>query len=135
MIKGNFIVCSSKGPFWIKICHDIYLFISRIPTPATAGLARINAKEREKKERKCRRAEKERDRGTEGETSHPTPSSWLALRGRRTEWKTEERKREKHGADPQPIYPGPFGRFLRPAGITMWASSFNPPCLQKGGVQ
>ena len=36
----------------------IYLFIKQDQNPATTGLARINAKEREKKDRKGRRAKK-----------------------------------------------------------------------------
>ena len=36
----------------------VYIFIWRIPTPATAGLGHINAKERDTKEKQGRRAKK-----------------------------------------------------------------------------
>ena len=41
----------------ISACN-IYLFIRQIPNPSTAASARINDKEREKKERSVRRAKK-----------------------------------------------------------------------------
>ena len=31
-----------------------------------------------------------------------------------------KQKKKKQGADPQPIYPGPFGYLLQPTGIIQW---------------
>ena len=67
-----------------KITFDIYFnvvinnkqfyllyIIIREPSPATAGSARINAKEREAGKTSEQSEEKEKGRGTKGETSHP----------------------------------------------------------------
>ena len=52
--------------------NNIYvLYYNR--NPATAGLTRINTKERQKKKAQVRRAKrKERDQGTKSETLHPS---------------------------------------------------------------
>ena len=75
----------------------IYLFIRRIPNPATAGLARINAKERE-----ARRAKKRK--GIEAQrVKLPTPSREIdALIGD----DGQKERKKKQGAGPQSSYPG-----------------------------
>ena len=40
--------------------------------------------------------EKERGRGTEGETLYPSPGNWCPKRGKRTEWKTEKEHKERN---------------------------------------
>ena len=53
--------------------------------------------------------EEERDRGTEGGTSYLD------------ELMGEDEQKKQGGSGPQPSYPGPFGRLLRPAWIMRWA--------------
>ena len=64
----------------------------RHPDPVTEGLARINAKEREK----------EKERGTEGETPNPIPCNRCANSGWRAERKTEENKNKNREQAPNP---------------------------------
>ena len=82
----------------------------RIPTPAISGLARINAKEKDMKDRE----------GIETEAKSPTPIQAIEeLIGDEEQNENQKKKEEKmkQGTGPQPSYPGPFGRLLRSAGI------------------
>ena len=79
---------------------------------------RINARGREKKERKVRRAKKRK--GIEARrVKRPTPSRVIdALIGDEEQNRKQKRtKGKKQGAGPQPSYPGPLRRFLRHAEI------------------
>ena len=76
-----------------------YLFGNYLNT-ATTGLARVNAKEREKKERKGRRAKKRKGIETQDETPNPIPGNWWSHRGWRAERKTEENKKKETGIRP-----------------------------------
>ena len=85
------------------------------PSLATARSARVNAKERDKKERRGRRV-KER-KGNEAQREKPsTPTRAIdALSG--DEEQNEQQKKKKKETERGPSYPGLFGR-LTPAGVT-----------------
>ena len=71
--------------------------------PATAGSARINAKERDGEERKVRRVKK-RKRIEAQRAKHPTPSRTIdALIG--DEEQNGKQEKKKKGASSQPSYP------------------------------
>ena len=90
-IKGLFIVLYLRS-------LTIITFIIREATPATAELARINAKERQ-----GRRAKKRK--GIEAQRAKPpTPTRAIDVLIR-----DDEQKKKKQGAAPQSSYPGPFG--------------------------
>ena len=72
----------------------IYL-LYRDLSPTAAGLAYINAKEREKGMTSEKSEEKEWDQGTERETPNPISGNWYAHRGGRAEQKTEENKKKR----------------------------------------
>ena len=74
------------------------------------GLARINAKEREKKEGQMRILKKRK--GIKEQRVKPATPAWAtdAPRG-------EKEQSLKQGVDPQPGSPGPFGCLLRPVWI------------------
>ena len=76
----------------------IYLFIREIPNPATARSVRVNAKEREKKERKVRRAKKRK--GIEAQRAKLSISTRTtdALTG--NEEKNEKEKKETGSGSP-----------------------------------
>ena len=96
------------------------LFIRRIPTPATEGLVRINAKERNEKERQGRRAKKKKGIGAQ-RVKHLTPTRAIdALIGE------EKQKKKNRDLAPQPSCPEHSGHLLQPAGITQLPYSFNP---------
>ena len=59
--------------------------------------------------------EKERNRGTEGETSTPTDDALIGDEDQNG--KQKKTKIQKQGTGPQPSYRGPFNRLLRRAGI------------------
>ena len=83
---------------WIYI---YYFFIRRIPTSPIAGLARINAEERDEGKTREKSEGKERDRGTEGETPNSFPANWCAHKGWKTGLKTEKKKETGTGPPTQ----------------------------------
>ena len=91
-------------------------FIRRIPYPATAGSARSNAKKERTKKKQI---------GAEGEPSTPTQAIDARMGEEEKNRKQGRTKRNRERAPAQ--LPGPFGRFLRPAGIMRWAYSETPP--------
>ena len=66
-----------------------------------------------------------KEKGRKGQRAKPPTSTWAIERthwGRRTERKTEERRKgKKQRASPQPNYPGSFGCLLRATWILRWA--------------
>ena len=87
-------------------------------------LLRAGGQQRQEKRQEGKNEEKQVL--AEGEAFHFNPGKWCSYGGTRTEQKTERRtKRKKQGAGPQPNYPEPFGRLLRPVWITQWFCSIN----------
>ena len=93
----------------------IYLFIKRIPTPATPELARISARERGKKERHGKETKK--SKGIEPQRGKP-PTPSRAIDALKVDEEQNEKEKKGTGSSPQPCYPGPSGRLLRPPMIT-----------------
>ena len=93
-----------------RVGTNIFIYLLRYNLNLyTAGSARINAKESEKKERQVRR-EKKRN-GTEARRAKPSTPSQAHKRDEEQNGKQKKNKK-KQGVSPQPSYPGPFGRLL-----------------------
>ena len=84
---------------------------------ATAGSAHINAKERDKNERKVRRVKKRKWIEAQ-RVKHPTSSRATdALIGDEEQNGKQQKEKEKQGVGPQTSNPGPFSHLLRHTGI------------------
>ena len=88
----------------------------REPTPDTVGSERVNAKERNKKERRGRRAKERKGIGAQ-RAKPPTPTRVNdALIGDKEQKEKQKNKKKETGRGPQPSYPGPLGRSYDPQG-------------------
>ena len=111
----------------------IYLFITNIHRSCHSGVdthqrlgKRAEGKTSERSE------EKERDRGTEGETPNPIPGNWCAHRGGIAERKKEENEKKETGKGSPTHLPCTFSRLLRQAGIIRWAQGCQVSFLKIG---
>ena len=97
----------------------IYL-IRKIPNTTTAGSARINAEEREKKERQVRKAKENEIKGLPTTTPAIDELIW-------DEEQKGKQKKEETRSGTSTQLPSTICRLLRPAGIMQWAILKPPP--------
>ena len=90
------------------------------------GLARNNAKKRDKKERTKKK------QMAEGETIHPNPGIDARMGEENKNRKQKKEQKKGTGSEPPTQLPGPFGNLLRPTWITWWSFSETPPSPHRG---
>ena len=85
------------------------------PTPSQATDALTGEEEKNGKQKS---EEREKDQGTEGETSTPSRAIDALIGEEEQKGKQKRAKRRTHGPGPQPSYLGSFGQLLQPTWVT-----------------